>query len=198
MLRRAECRDILGVPVAVCRDEPKLAEVFARLTAAFELLQNHSEGTLRDIRRHTDGVFIFGTAGALGPWRREERLVILEETHVRDEGTAAADIASTLVHESTHARLDAKGFAYTPELRERIEKVCFRRELGFARRLVEPGDLVDRAQRQLERPPDYLTTDAFRLRIREKLIELGVPAWLVRVVEWLRDRADSLRAVRLG
>ncbi len=198
MFRRADCREIRGVPVAVGRDEPRLQDTFETITAAFDLLQDHSEGTLRDLRRHTNGVFVFATAGALGAWRREERLVILEETHLRDDGTSPADLASILVHESTHARLEAKGFAYTPELRERIEKVCFRRELGFARRLSEPGDLVGAARRQLERRPGYLTKDEFRERVRRKLIELGVPAWLVKTAEWFRDRATFLRAVDRG
>ena len=106
---------------------------------------------------------------------------------MRKVGTSPAEIASILVHESTHARLEAKGFAYTAELRERIEKVCFRRELAFARRLPEPGDLIDQACRQLRRPPDYLTNDAFRQRIRQKLVDLGVPRWLLSAVEWCRS-----------
>ena len=123
-----------------------------------------------------------------GEWHRDTRLVVLEETYVHHERTSARDIASTLVHESTHARLDAKGFAYSPELRERIERVCFRRQLAFARRLPEPGDLVGQAERQLQRAPDYFTREAWRQRAVVKLIELGVPRWLAQAIEWVARR----------
>jgi hypothetical protein len=152
VVRNAERRDILGVPVIVPGGTRGDDEAFAKITSAFDLLRDHGSRTLDDIRRHTNGVFVWVTAGARGEWHCETRLVVLEETYVYDGGTSARDIASTLVHESTHARLDAKGFAYSPELRERIERVCFRRQLVFARRLSEPGDLVGQASGNYSAP----------------------------------------------
>lgn len=188
--RNSERQDILGVPVVVPAGQRNGDAAFAKITAAFDLLRDHGSRSLDDLRRHTNGVFVWATAGALGEWHRDTRLVVLEETHVNDQGTSARDIASTLVHESTHARLDAKGFTYSPERRARIEKVCFRRQLAFARRLSEGGDLVGQAERQLQRPPGDFTHQAWRQRAVSKLISLGVARWLAHAIEWVtRPRA---------
>lgn len=181
--RRSERRQILGVPVGVPADLRGGDAVFAKIAGAFELLQADGGHSLDNLRRHTNGVFVWTTAGARGEWHPRARLVVLEETQVCDEGTFPRDIASTLVHESTHARLDAKGFAYSGERRARIENVCFRRQLAFARRLPEPGDLIDQAERQLRRPPSDFTKEVWRQRSLAKLISLGVPRWLAHAVE---------------
>ena len=188
LFRNSERQEILGVPVVVPADQRNSDVAFARITAAFDLLHDHGSRSLDDLRRHTNGVFVWATAGARGEWHRETRLVVLEETHVNAENTSARDIASTLVHESTHARLEAKGFAYSPERRARIEKVCFRRQLAFARRLSEPGDLVGQAERQLQRPPGDFTDQAWRQRAVGKLISLGVARWLAHAIEWVTRR----------
>ena len=191
VVRNAERREILGVPVIVPGGTRGDDLAFAKIASAFDLLRDHGSRTLDDIRRHTNGVFVWVTAGNLGEWDRQTRLVVLEETYVCLEATSARDIASTLVHESTHARLDAKGFAYSPELRHRIERVCFRRELAFACRLSEPGDLIARAEQQLQRPPDDFTREASRQRGVAKLIELGVPRWLAKAMEWVARHRTS-------
>lgn len=188
--RHSQRRHILGVPVAFSGSDDEANEAFGRIGGAFELLRKYGTRTLTDLRRNTDGIFVWATAGALGEWHREARLVVLEETHVLEPTTSCQDIASTLVHEGTHARLDRLGFEYAPELRERIEKLCFRRELAFARRLPDAGNLILQAEDQLARPPDYLTREAFRARIIGKLIELGVPKWVAYAIERIsrRDR----------
>lgn len=191
LFRNSERRDILGVRVVVPADRHTADAAFVKLASAFDLLQDHGRGSLDDIRRHTNGVFVWATAGALGEWHRETRLVVLEETHVYREGTSARDIASTLVHESTHARLEAKGFTYSPERRERLEKVCFRRQLAFARRLLEPGDLIGQAERQLQRQPGFFTNGARRQRVVAKLIELGVARWLVHAIDRITRRRGA-------
>jgi hypothetical protein len=71
---------------------------------------------------------------------------------------------------------------------ESDEKVCFRRQLAFARRLSEPGDLIDQAERQLQRAPGYFTNEAWRQRVVAKLVELGVARWLVHAIEWVSRR----------
>ena len=191
--RNAECRKILGVSVGVAADLPDRDAVFAKITGAFELLQAHSDRSLDDMRRHTSGVLVWTTTGAgvRGEWHSRARLVVLEQTYVCHKETLSREIASTLVHESTHARLHAKGFIYSGERRARIENVCFRRQLAFARRLAEPGDLIDQAERQLRRPPSDFTKNASRERSLAKLVSLGVPRWLARTVEWISRPTDT-------
>jgi hypothetical protein len=188
LFRTAQQRTIRDVPVAYSGSEDDADEVFARITTAFDLLGKYSKRTLTNLRYAADGIFVFSTAGALGEWHRETRLILLEETYLRDSNTSPQSIASTLVHEGTHARLDKLGFAYTPDVRDRIEKACFRRELAFARLLPDPGSLISDTEEQLMRPPDYLTDEAFRARTLGKLIELGVPRWLMYAIGRLSRR----------
>jgi hypothetical protein len=192
--RNSERRQVLGVPVGVPTDLRNGDAVLQKIRDAFALLDAHGRRSLDDMRRHTNGVFVWATAGARGEWHPGARLVVLEETHVCHEGSSPREIASTLVHESTHARLDVKGFEYSGEMRARIENVCFRRQLAFARRLAEPGDLVDQAERQLNRPSSDFTKNAWRQRSVAKLISLGVPKWLAHAIEWIsRPRAARPR-----
>lgn len=61
-------------------------------------------------------------------------------------------LALTIVHEATHARLWRAGFRYTPDIRERIEHICVRAELDFAQRLPRAQELVDGLRAKLLHP----------------------------------------------
>ena len=66
----------------------------------------------------------------------------LEENFVRAENTSAAQIASVIVHEATHARMMRLGFGYEEPKRVRIEHICFGAQQAFARRLPDGEQLV--------------------------------------------------------
>jgi hypothetical protein len=191
LFRRAERRTILGVSVGVPGPRREREPMFEKITAALELLRQHDARRLDWLHQYADGVFVFGTTGALAEWVSSARLVVLEESYVRDPRTSAAAIASTLVHEATHARLDRLGLRYTPDRRVRIEAICFRSELAFARRLPEPGNLIAEAERQLTRDPAYWTDEAFRQRMISEGQKLGIPHWLLRILDWASARRQQ-------
>jgi hypothetical protein len=72
----------------------------------------------------------------LGQYKHSLKACILDERYVADSATTVERIATTIVHEATHARLERCGIEYKQELRTRIEAICFRRELAFAARLT--------------------------------------------------------------
>jgi hypothetical protein len=47
-----------------------------------------------------------------------------------------AAVASTLVHEAVHARLQSAGLLYKPGLRVRMEVICIKEQIAFAERLT--------------------------------------------------------------
>jgi hypothetical protein len=98
--------------------------------------------------------------------------------------------------------LERKGFAYTLERRARIEQACFRRQLAFARRLPDAGDLIAEAEAQLARPPDWLTPEAFTERklakAREQLDELRTLGAPRLIVKWLERRIERRRRAASG
>lgn len=164
------------------------------MESARALLSEYNLRALETLQKQTDGVFVFGTAGANAEWRRDARLVVIQQEYVADFATSPADVAATLVHEATHVSLERLGFHYTAQRRARIEAVCYRRALRFARRLPGASDLVAKPERQLMRDPVYLTDEAFRGRIIAELRRLGVPNWLVRVIERSSRRLRRLKS----
>src|SRR5262249_24116355 len=153
---------------------------------------------LRTLQNVADGVFVFGTAGVLAEWWRDERLVVLRDEYVSDPATLAVHLASTLVHEATHAWLERLGLEYTKDRRARIESICFRRQLRFTRRVPGGGEFIHTLEQQLARDPEYLTDDAFKRRLIEELQRLGVPVWVISTMDrwgrrWYRLRHWSQR-----
>jgi hypothetical protein len=195
LFRRAERRELFHVRLGFLLDARSDRDAaFRKIAAALELMRRHSPRRFDWLREDADGVLVFQAAPDLAEWHRGARLIVLEESYVRDPQTSSADVASTLVHEATHAHLDRLGFRYTAKRRARIEAVCFRRERAFARRLPEPGDLVAAAERQLARDPSYFTPEAYRQRVAAELVKRGVPSWMVRTMERLsrrRSRTDA-------
>lgn len=184
LFRRAERRDFAGVHVAFHWPEPDEAVAgFAKCAEALELLARFDPRRLERIRRHADGILLFGSVGGLAQWVAPARVIVLRGTYVLAPETSAAELASTLVHEGTHAWLESLGISYEPDRRERIEAICFHSELAFARRIPDGGDLVARAGRQLQRAPEYWADAAFRARTMADLRTLGTPKWLVWLLE---------------
>ncbi len=102
------------------------------------------------------------------------------------------EIALCILHEMCHARLFTRGIGYDEALRVRVEKVCIRRELQFARKLAAAGhdvdDLIGDIQRHLDHfPPESVTHRSLQRSYRKQVLQrlrllkrLDVPYWLRR------------------
>ena len=191
LFRGAEYRIICGIRVGTAQSNAATSEaMLGKLEAALTLLKRHDPRPVAALQKVTDGIFVFGTAGVCAEWWRDARLVVMQDEYLADSGTSTAAVAATLVHEATHAWLEHLGFQYTAERRPRIESICFRRELRFARRLPGATDLAAMIEQQLTRSPEHLTDEAFRERTLAELRQLGVPDWLVRLLVWCLRRFD--------
>jgi hypothetical protein len=183
---RAAKREINGIDVGILWREEEVHDcAFRKITAALDLIELHDPRSLMRLRAHADGILVFGRGDYLGKWVSQARLIVLKEAYATSPSTEPAELASTLVHEGTHAWLDSRGLPYTADRRARMEAICFRNELAFARRLPEPGELISRVNRQLARDPEYWTDREIRQRAASHLRELGVPGWLVHFIGWL-------------
>jgi hypothetical protein len=124
---------------------------------------------------------------------------VLDERYVASANTTIEDIASTIVHEATHARLWRRGFTYSQERRSRIEAICFRRERAFAAKLLQGEIVRDHAERRLKgySGQEYWTDEAFRARYEEGIVKameyLGVPKWLMPALWTLRWVSQAIR-----
>ena len=102
------------------------------------------------------------------------------------------DTALCIVHEMCHARLFARGIGYEEDLRLRVERVCIRRELHFARKLAAKGldvhDLIAAIEVEVETfQPEQVSNSALRQSHRKQFLQrlrllkrLDLPHWLRR------------------
>ncbi len=138
-------------------------------------------------------------AGNLGSYNHACKACELDLRYVLREDVVPSDIASTIVHEGTHARLEPLG--YSERLRERIEAACRSQERAFAERLPQvEGDRI-RAKVGLW---DNVTADFWSDAAGERQLRKGIPAaleyvglptWLVPILIFGRRAVAAVRRV---
>ena len=181
-------RIILGVPVRVLLPSESAAAIWAKVERALTLIHACDPRSFNRLSRLVDGVFVFGDVGPQAYWSERTRLITIQEAHVMNPRASPGEIASTLVHETTHAWLDAKGFSYDAECRQRVEAICVRSELAFARKVPDSGRIVSAAEWRLALPASHWTDAGFTQRARQQLRSIGIPKWLARVLLRVRRR----------
>jgi hypothetical protein len=175
-----------------------------RVEDALELMKQRSPLHYCRIVRSLDRIWTNLTPGYFGNYSRLLNACILDERFVLDEKTTPELIASVIVHEATHARLERWGIPYEEAKRPRIEAICLRRELNFVSGL--PG--CEHLQEGLRASLDYYA-DNFEFfsnrnmdqRFKDESLEtlrwLGVPNWLVALISKIasiRRRFSEWRA----
>ena len=193
LFRLSRRRTIADIEIGVLLpDTAHKALIDQKIDAAFKLLAAYGRKYLARAQELADGILLFGTVGPLGSWNKEARLIRISQDFIVADDTKPVHVAATMVHESTHAWLDHRGFVYTPERRARIEAICYRAQSTFAAKV--PGceqvalEYEEHALLVLEQPDDEWSDEAFHLRAAEHFIELGVPR---RLAKWL-SRSSSV------
>ncbi|HEU5273868.1 MAG TPA: hypothetical protein VFU97_09415 [Xanthobacteraceae bacterium] len=159
-----------------------------RVEEALELIKTYDRLRYDRITRDLDRVWarmVFGYAAQYTP---AMNACELDVRFVLAVASSPAIIAASIVHEATHARIMHRGIEYAEPIRARIEAICVRRELAFAKKLPNGLELQELAEGRLERcaTPEFWTNAKFRERDVEGTIEAardaGIPMWIVRVV----------------
>jgi hypothetical protein len=128
----------------------------------------------------------------LAAWYPDLGAVALDRDFVLDPDTSTARIASLLIHELTHARLDAAGFRQATLAPERYERICYLAERNFIARLPQshsPQQLAELNQRYFDALPWYFSDASVARRMAE---------WRSKQPVWWRVAYDALRAARRG
>ena len=125
-----------GVPVIVENSRPDIAtaDVLARLDEALALIERHQPWRLAHLRRDLNEIRVvrFPCRGA---WLPEEGACVTELTFLARRDISAAPVASSIVHEGIHARVDRMGVSPYSRDRAREERLCRRAELEFGQSL---------------------------------------------------------------
>jgi hypothetical protein len=167
----------------------RIPEDLMRVESALVLIKQHSPLNYARIIREIERIWVTLLFHGLGEYKYSLKACLLDERYVADPATSIEQIACTIVHEATHARLERYGIGYKEELRARIEAICFRRELAFAARLPDSAELQQGIARCLEwypANPDQFSDAHFQERHTAGGIDamryLGTPGWLIRAI----------------
>lgn len=143
-----ELHDVRGFRVVVENSRPDIetGAVLERLDDALGLIERYQPWRLRHLRRDLAQfrVVRFPCRGAYIP---DERTCVTELTFLARRDITPATVASSIVHEGIHARVDRMGVDREMRDRPREERLCRRAELEFGRALpLELGrPVIERA-----------------------------------------------------
>jgi hypothetical protein len=149
-----ESRTIHGIRVDVNNTRPDISteRVFRRADAILALVRTVQPWRYAHLRRDLGGILVerFPCRAA---YLRETRTCLLELTFMANESFSDAQVAASLVHEGTHARLDRLceryGVTSFEEDPARHERICRRAELSFGLAVPDGGPVVARALESL-------------------------------------------------
>ena len=105
--------------------------VLGRVEEALGLVKTYDGVRYNRLIRDLERVLVTVLSGATGSFNSSIGACQLDERFVLAETSSPARIASVIVHEATHARLQRHGVGYQEEVRARVEAVCIRRELAL-------------------------------------------------------------------
>jgi hypothetical protein len=186
-LRLSSGKHVDGLWVGVAfATEPE--PILRRVEEALLVIERHDPLRYERLVRDLERIWVRDLPGAVGTFDRAFQACSLDMEYVRAETTLTESIAAVIVHEATHARLERCGIGYGEKLRPRIEAICFRRELAFAAKLPNGGQVKQQAEHSLATyaGSDYWTDAAFIERFDKDHIEalrkIGAPDWLGRTV----------------
>jgi hypothetical protein len=143
-----------------------------RVEAALRLIETCDRPRYDRLRRDLDRIWVCLLTIGAAQFDPALRACLLDERFLLDEATDAAIVAAVIVHEATHARLWHRGIGYEEERRTRVEAICLRRELAFARRLPDGSHVRHAAEAALAMSPSYWTNAASQDRELEGRVQV--------------------------
>jgi hypothetical protein len=145
-----EQRVVHGLPVRIENTRPDIRteQVVERLAAALDLIATYAPRRHRRLRQDFAGFVVqrFACRGAFFP---EPRECLVELTFTVNPRHTLAEIAASIVHEATHARVARRCGPLPLEQRAREERLCRLAELELGLALPAGAVVVQRAQASL-------------------------------------------------
>ena len=124
-------------------------------------------------------------------------MCVIDRNYLLRNDVSTCEIAQTIVHEATHARLCKLKIKYTEDIRDRIERICVKSEIAFAKRLPNGHKSVEIAESRLQLPQSFWTDDQFQQRDLGALADLRKKTWVARILYPLVKRKVDHRNARL-
>jgi hypothetical protein len=181
--------DGLWIGVLDDKDGERLIQ---RVRNAILLIQRYDPLRYRQICASLRRIWMCDLIGNNGQYSRTFNRCDLDLRYVKS--ASLERIAATIVHEATHGHHCLRKIGYPEPLRHRIELICMRQELAFARTLPDGHALRAQIETNLARKPEEWSNQALRTRF---LINANGAAKSAGLPDWATYFLLSLGA-RLG
>jgi hypothetical protein len=138
----------LRVRIENTRPDIDSADVLCRLGQALDLIATYAPRRLRRMEQDFAGIVVrrFPCRGA---FFHQERECLVELTFTVNPRHRLAEIAASIVHEATHARVAAMCGPLPDHHRPREERLCRKAELEFGLAIPDGRVVVERARTAL-------------------------------------------------
>ena len=167
---------VCDVAVHLVRRPDESDSLLNRLTDALKLLEEIDPNHYRRLLRNRCRILVLD--GAYAHYLCSVNVIVLGPSLILEE--SVEELAATLVHEATHARIH-QWARYSPRTQRRIERLCLEQELVFFERLAAAGrarTMVSYLRRRHRRLENLVPTRAERLsRLDAHLRANAVPRW---------------------
>jgi hypothetical protein len=194
-LSKGRVIDGLWIGSAGWDSEPALQ----RVEAALRLIERFAPLHYRRVKNSLSRIWVQLVPHGAGCYLHSLNACLLDERVVASETTTLEWIASAIVHEATHARLEKWGIRYDEAVRLRIERICARRELDFARHLSGVDALQEEIMWRLDRNEENASYTDQNMWEKidqgnaEMLRHLGTPEWVIALVFRARNLVSGIR-----
>jgi hypothetical protein len=195
-LSKSRVTDGLWIGSAQSDSEPALQ----RVEAALRLMDRCAPLHYRRVKNSLSRIWVTLVPHGAGCYLHSLNACLLDERVVASETTTIEWIASVIVHEATHARLEKRGIRYDEAVRHRIERICARRELDFALHLSGVDALLEEINWRIDRSNDenasfsnqdmWVGIDQGNADI---LRHLGTPEWVIALIFRARNLLSGIR-----
>jgi hypothetical protein len=187
------------------RDDIEIAMLFdkngsavsSKIDQALNLISEFDSRRYHQIKRDVKRIWVAVAPGYSAQWMDELQTCILDTKYFRRDDVLAPEMALTIVHEATHARLFKLKIGYTEAIRERVERICIKSEIAFAKRLPDGQKLVEMAKSRLQTSENYWTNAQFQQRDLDTLADISKKNWVVRILYPIVKRKVDKRNARL-
>jgi hypothetical protein len=117
-------------------------QIVAKVEAALRLIMRVDGRRYTVLSQYVQAVVCTRGVVALGQYLRAARVCLVDTDYIR-RTIEPEQLAVVIVHEASHARLHRAGIRYGRNRESRIERICVREELRFARKIPDAKKLVE-------------------------------------------------------
>jgi hypothetical protein len=192
-MRLSHSRRIDGTWVGVYGDRSD-RHLLCRVEEALMLIKQHDAVRYRRVHRDIDGIWVHPLPTSRGQFISALNRCDLDRRFVAI--SSPTSIAATIVHEAAHAHPCLRKIGYPEALRYRIEQICMRQELAFARRLPDGTEIRVKVEKGLGLEPSFWSEETRRRLRRDGELamarEAGMPDWLTKLCQFIARLRERL------